>query len=307
MKKFLNPLLLLLAAIIWGFAFSMQKAAESVPPLTLGAARSLIAAIFLIFIILVFDKIFHTGRRLFSKERIIDFNRTELIGGAICGAVLAVASFFQQAGMAAGAEAGKASFITAIYVVLVPIYSLALKKRAGLNVWLSVAIAVVGFYLLCIEGSFTIERADLIVLICSLIFPIHILVIDLFSPKCDGVRMSCVQFFVCFLLNAIFALVVESPVSFTAIGENILPILFLGIMSSGVAYTLQIIGQRGTSPTAAAIILSLESVFGVVGAAIILGERMTPREYIGSLVVLLAVILSQLDFRELFKKKQENS
>ena len=292
--------MLLLAAMIWGFAFSAQKAAQEVPPFTLGAARSLIAGIFLLLIIPALDKLRNTGRHLISRGRSLDFNRYELIGGAICGTVLVTATFFQQFGMASGADAGKASFITALYVVLVPIYALALKRRAPLNVWISIAIAVIGFYLLCIRGDFTVEGPDLIVCVCSLIFPVHILAIDHFSPKCDGVRMSCIQFFVGTVVNAILAIITEMPVNFVGIGQSIFPILFLGIMSSGVAYTLQILGQRDANPAAAAVIMSLESVFGVVGAAILLGERMTVREYIGAAVILIAVLLSQLD---LFTKK----
>lgn len=295
MKKYISSLMLLLAAMIWGFAFSAQKAAESVPPFTIGALRSIIAGIFLLILIPAMDKLRHTGRHLFSKKRILDFNKTELIGGAICGTVLAVATFFQQLGMALGADAGKTSFITALYVVLVPIYALALKKRAPVNVWISIVIAAVGFYFLCISGDFTIEAPDLIVCVCSLIFPIQILAIDHFSPKCDGVRMSCIQFFAGAIVNALLAIITEMPVNFANVWQNILPIFFLGIMSSGVAYTLQILGQRGANPAAASIIMSLESVFGVIGAALLLGERMSTREYIGAAIVFVAVILSQLD------------
>lgn len=302
MKKYTSPLLLLLAAAIWGFAFSAQKSAETVPPLTLNAIRSFIATLFLLVIIPIFDKLRHTGRHLVSKSRPLDFSRQELIGGLICGAILAAATFFQQSGMAAGTDAGKVSFITAIYVVLVPIYSLPLGKRAAANVWVSALIAAVGFYFLCIDGAFTFAISDLIVLVCALIFPFHILAIDYFIPKCDGVRMSCIQFFTCGVLSAVFAIFIDGPLDFALVGESIMLILFLGIMSSGVAYTLQIIGQKGTGPTASAIILSLESVFGVLGAALALGERMNTREYIGSAIVLVAVILSQLNF----KKKGEN-
>jgi len=299
LNRYLSPTLMVIAAMIWGFAFSAQKAAESIPPFTLGAVRSLFAFIFLIFVILFFDSFLDTGRRLFSREKKIDINRTEIIGGTICGIILAFASFLQQAGISGGTDAGKASFITALYVVMVPIYALALRKRAPLNVWISMPIAVVGFYFLCITGDFTMAVSDLLVLLCALIFPIHILAIDSFSPKCDGVRMSCVQFFVATIVNLIFALILESPISFSRIGENIFPLLFLGIGSSGIAYTLQIIGQRGVNPAAASILLSLESVFGVLGSVLFLGEKMSVREYIGCAVVFLAVIISQIDIGSL--------
>ena len=306
LKKYLPPFLLVIAAMIWGFAFSAQKAAENVPPLTLGAVRSLFAAIFLIFVIIAFDKMFDTGRHLFSKETKIDLTRVEIIGGIICGAILSLASFFQQTGISGGTDAGKASFITALYVVLVPVYALFLKKRAPINVWISMPIAIIGFYLLCITESFTIVLSDIFVLICALIFPIHILAIDKFSPKCDGIRMSCVQFITATVINSILALIFESPIDFIAVGESLFPLLFLGIGSSGIAYTCQIIGQRGVNPAAASILMSLESVFGVVGSALFLSEKMSPREYIGCIAVFAAVILSQIEFKSISKKSLNN-
>ena len=193
LKKILSPALLVLAALIWGLAFSAQKSAEAVPPFTLGAARSVFAFAFLTVVILIADKLTSNGRRLFSK-RGIDLTRVEIIGGIICGVILALASFFQQLGMNEGTDAGKSAFITALYVVLVPIYGIALKRRAPLNVWISMPFAVLGFYLLCIKEGFSIEASDVFVIICALIFPIHILAIDRFSPSSDGVRMSAVQF-----------------------------------------------------------------------------------------------------------------
>lgn len=304
LQKYISPALLVMAAMIWGFAFVAQSASNEIPPFTIGAVRSLFAAVFLIFVIMLFDGISGNGRRLFSRKKKIDFNRIELIGGVICGLVLALASFFQQEGINRGTEAGKSAFITALYVVLVPVYALALKKRAPINVWISMPFAVVGFYLLCITESFTIVPSDAFVLICALIFPVHILTIDKFSPMCDGIRMSCIQFFTATVVNSALALILESPIDFGLIGECILPLLFLGIGSSGIAYTLQILGQRGTNPAAASILMSLESVFGVVGGAIFLSESMQVREYIGCIVVFAAVIISQLDFVEIIKKRK---
>ena len=167
------------------------------------------------------------------------------------------------------------------------------------------AIAVVGFYFLCITGDFTIAPADVFVLISSLIFPLHILVIDYFSPRCDGIRMSMVQFFFCALTNLILALIFERGTDISVVFDAILPLLFLGIGSSGIAYTLQIIGQKGVNPAAASILMSLESVFGVIGAAIILGEKMSEREYLGCAIVFVAVILSQINLKEIFSKYKE--
>ena len=308
-NKIISPALLLLAAVIWGFAFSAQEKAGNVKPFTLGATRSLFASIFLIFVILAFDKISGSERRLFGGKKIIDLTRVEIIGGSICGAVLAIASFFQQLGINSGADAGKSAFITALYVVLVPIYALALKKRAPVNVWISMPIAVLGFYFLCITGSFSIEKPDFLVLVCSLIFPIHILTIDRFSPRCNGIRMSFVQFLVATVLNLILALIFESPIAFAEIGRSIFPLLFLGIGSSGIAYTLQIIGQRGTNPAVSSLLLSLESVFGVIGSMLFLSERMSWREYLGCAVVFIAVIISQIDidFLKKYIKREDKT
>lgn len=304
MKKYLSSLILLLAAAIWGFAFAAQKAASNVSPFTLGAARSIIATAFLIAIIPISDKISGSGRKLFSKEKKIDVTLTEIIAGIFCGAALTLATFFQQAGINAGTDAGKTSFITALYVVLVPIYSLALKKRAPVNVWISVLIAAVGFYFLCIKDGFTIVASDALVIVCAFLFPIQIIGIAHFSPRCDGIRFSAVQFLTCTVLNSILALITESPIALDAVFSAILPIIFLGIGSSGIAYTLQIIGQRGLNPAVASIIMALESVFGVLGAAIFLGEKMSGREYLGCAIVFLAVVLSQIEFKTQKSKQQ---
>ena len=305
LKKLLSLIILLSAALIWGFAFVAQGQSANIPAFTLGAVRSWLGAFFLVALILILDPALKTGRRLFSR-RGIDLNLYEIIGGAICGAVLAVASALQQIGINNNTSPGKAAFITALYVVLVPIYALTLKKRAPLNVWLAVAISALGFYLLCIKDNFSIAPSDIYVILCALIFPVHILVIDRFSPMCDGVRMSSVQFFTAAIINTAVALIFERPIAFTEIGNAILPVLYLGICSSGIAYTLQIIGQRGVNPTCATIVLSLESVFGVIGSALILKSAMLPREYAGCAIVLLAVLLSQIDIPSLIKAHKIN-
>ena len=306
LKKYIPHLLLLTAAAIWGFAFVAQDSIEGIGANTVVAARSWIAVVFLAFAVAAFDKLRASGRVLISR-RGIDINRTELIGGALCGVVLAMASVLQQLGIQTGTDGGKAAFITSLYVILVPVYALAVKKRAAANLWVAVAIAAVGFYLLCIEENLSIAPSDSFVVCAALIFPLHILIIDHFSPRCDGVRMSLVQFAVCGAVGTAVALFTESPISFEAIGINLLPLVFLGVGSSGIAYTLQILGQNGPDPSAASIIMSLESVFGVIGTAVALGSRLSPREYIGCAVVLAAVILSQLDVGSIIRKRRERS
>ena len=302
-NKYISTALLFIAAVIWGFAFAAQDAASDMGAFTLGFARSIIGGVFLVGVVMVFDKLSGTDRRLFSKKG-IDLNKNELIGGMIIGCVLVIASAFQQIGINRGTDGGKAAFITALYVVLVPVYALALKKKAPINVWISIAIAVVGFYFLCIKNDLTIAPSDLLVIAASMVFPVHILTIDHFSPKCDGIRMSMVQFFTAALLNLVIALITEGPSEFGEIFPNILPLLFLGIGSSGIAYTLQRLGQKGVNPAAASIILSLESVFGIVGTALFLGQTLTAREYLGCAIVLVAVILSQIDVKAIVRKQK---
>ena len=299
MKKYLSSLLFLVAAALWGFAFSAQKSASIIPAFTIGAARNVIAAIFILCVIPFLDKLAGNGRRLIKEGGRPDFNKTELVGGIICGFILTVATAFQQTGLGDGTDAGKAAFITALYVVIVPMITLFAGKKSPLNVWISVVIAVIGFYFLCIKDDFTLAPSDLLVLVCALIFAVHIIVIDSYSPRCDGVRMSCIQFASAFMFNAILALIFERPIPFSDISLTILPILYLGICSSGIAYTLQIVGQKNADPAVASIILSLESVFGVVGGAILLGEKMSEREYLGCAIVFVAVLLSQMDFSKI--------
>jgi len=309
MKKRISYILLIVATVIWGLAFVAQKAATVIPPFTVGAIRSLLATLFLICLIPLTDRLTKNGRRLFNSKKIPDFTRQELIGGAILGVIITVATAFQQYGIGGGTDAGKAAFITALYVVVVPLISTFFGKRPHIEAIISIPIAIVGFFLLCIHPDVAFELSDLLVLVCALIFAAHIIVVDRFSSRCDGVRMSCIQFLVAFILNGILSLIFDPPVSIAEIGSVILPLLFLGILSSGVAYTLQILGQKEIDPTVSSLILSLESMFGVIGGIIIMGESMSPREYIGCGVVFLAIVLAQLDlkaiFRRLKRKKDE--
>lgn len=305
MKRHFSSLLFLIAAMLWGFAFSAQDLLGDASAFLVGASRNIIATLFLLAVIPLLDKFTKNGRRLFAKKTLFDFNKTELLGGLVCGIILTAASAFQQIGIGDGTDGGKAAFITALYVVIVPIMGIALGRRSPINVWISVAIAVVGFYFLCIKDGFTLALSDLLVLVCAVIFALHILAIDRFSPRCDGVRMSCVQFFVAFILNLILTLIIDGGAVFAALPDILLPILYLGICSSGIAYTLQIIGQRDANPAVASLILSLESLFGVIGSALIIGTRMSLREYIGCAVVFAAVILSQIDFSTIIKKNED--
>ena len=285
----------LLAALIWGTAFVAQDmCADKIGPMTFNATRFFIAVVMLLIIIWIFGKLSKDHPQRTAEERKID-RKQLMLGGLCCGMALAVASNFQQAGIGAGTDAGKAGFITALYIVLVPILGLFLKKKVSLPVWISVGLAVVALYLLCITGDFSLAPGDLLMLLCAFFFAIHILVIDHFTAAVDGMKLSCAQFLVAGVLSAIGALFFEAP-DLAAILSCILPILYVGIFSCGVAYTLQILAQKDSNPTVVTILLSMESVFAVISGAIILHQRMTGREYLGCVLMLVAVLLAQIPF-----------
>lgn len=220
-------------------------------------------------------------------------NRKDLIiGGISCGICLCLASNFQQFGIKY-TTVGKAGFITACYIVIVPIIGLFLGKKCSKFIWAAVAMALIGLYLLCITDGFSIGKGDLLVLVCAFLFSIHILVIDHFSPKADGVKLSCIQFLTCGILSGIPALLFEHP-EFSAICRAWMPILYAGIMSCGVAYTLQIIGQKNMNPTVASLILSLESCISVLAGWVLLGQQLSAKEILGCVIMFAAIILAQL-------------
>lgn len=296
-KKLFSVIILLIASIIWGLAFSAQKDASDLGGFTVGAARNLFAVLFLIPILPLMDKISKNGRSIIKNKR-LDFTKSEIIGGIISGAFMTFATALQQNGIGDGTDAGKAGFITALYVVIVPIYALFFGKKSPPRVWISVAIAIVGFYLLSVKSDLTIVPSDLLILLCAFVFGAQIMAIDIFSEKCEGIRLSLVQFISGFVINLIFALIVESPINMNLVGDSILSLLYLGVFSSGIAYTLQVIGQKNLNPGVASILLSLESVFGAIGGAIIFGETMTGRELAGCAIVFAAVVLSQIDVKK---------
>ena len=280
-----NSLLMLLTAIIWGSAFVAQSVGmEYVGPFTFTFTRSIIGGIVLIPIIVLLRK---------TRSARMRITKYEWIGGICCGVALCAASNFQQIGIL-HTTVGKAGFITALYVVIVPMLGLFLKKRVPVLIWFCVALSVVGLYLLCMpKGTFSLTQGDVLVLICALLFSFHILIIDYFSPKGDGVVISCIQFFVCGLLSGIIMLVVENP-SFANIMDAKWSILYAGALSSGVAYTLQVVAQKNVNPTVASLILCLESVVAVLAGWMILGDAMTTREITGCIFMFVAIILAQL-------------
>ena len=226
-----------------------------------------------------------------------------ITGGVLCGIVLFVSSTVQQLGLYYGTTAGKAGFLTACYILLVPILGIFLGRKCGWNVWVSVVVALVGLYFLCLTSGFSFQFSDALVLLCAVCFSVHIMVVDHFSPLVDGVRMACIQFLTCGLLGVIPMLAMDMRQagvdgwlqSFGGVSVWI-AILYAGMMSCGVAYTLQIVGQNGLNPTVASLLMSLESVFSALAGALLLQERMNRREVLGSVLVFAAVLFAQVDF-----------
>ena len=289
-----NSLLLLLTSFIWGVAFVAQSVGgEAVGCFTFNGVRSLIGAAVLLPVIFFLDK---QKKKELGEEKFLEQKgdlKTLLTGGICCGVMLCIASNFQQFGISF-TTVGKAGFITAMYILIVPILGLFMKKRVGAKVWLGVVLATLGLYMLCMTSeSFSLSKGDFLVLICAGFFSLHILIIDYFSPKVDGVRMSCIQFFVCGLISMVIAFVFEQP-NPGAILSGWLPILYAGVLSCGVAYTLQIVGQKNMDPTVASLILSLESVFSVLAGWVILNQRLSGRELLGCVLMFFAIILAQL-------------
>lgn len=287
-----NGLILFLAAFIWGTAFVAQSMGmDYLGPFAFNGIRSYVGGIALLPCIALLNII---GKKAEEERQDISGGdrRTLLTGGICCGLCLFAASSLQQIGIQY-TTVGKAGFITAFYIVLVPVLGIFLKKRIGWKVWAAVALSIAGLYFLCITETFTIGKGDIYVFLCALIFSVHILVIDYFAPKTDGVKMSCIQFFVVGVLSLPFMLVLETT-TLAAVLKSMGPILYAGVMSSGVAYTLQIIGQKNMNPAIASLILSLESSISVLAGWVILGQSLSAREGFGCVMMFAAIILAQI-------------
>lgn len=288
-----NLFILFLTAFIWGTAFVAQSVGmDHIGPFTFNAARSFVGGVALIPVIFLFDRFKSPEQKLAERSD----RKVLLLGGVCCGLALGVASCLQQVGIQYTAV-GKAGFITAMYIVIVPILGLFLGKKVGLRLWISVVIAIAGLYLLCMNGSFVLQKGDLLVLLCAFAFSVHIMVIDHFSPKVDGVKMSCIQFFVAGILSAAVMAGFEGMPMPRDLALSWMPVLYCGVLSSGVAYTLQIIGQKGVNPTIASLVLSLESVISVLAGWVILRQSMSGRELLGCLLMFSAIVLAQLPDR----------
>lgn len=292
-KNWKSPLLLLLTATIWGVAFVAQSVGmDYVKPFTFNGVRSLLGAVVLVPVIFLFGRQKKDDGIGAGADKKRKDSKTLWLGGILCGLCLCVASSLQQIGIQY-TTAGKAGFLTAMYIIIVPVIGLFLGKKCNLSLGISIALATVGLYLLSIKDGFNINTGDIYVIICAVVFAVHIMVIDYFAPKCNGVKLSCIQFLVCGVLCMIVALIFEKP-QFSQIMAAWLPIAYAGIMSCGVAYTLQIIGQKGMNPIVASLILSLESVISVLAGWLILQQTLSFRELIGCVIMFAAIILAQL-------------
>lgn len=315
-KELRSSLLLFLTAFIWGVAFVAQSVGmDYVGPMTLNGSRFLLGGTVLLPFLLYRRK--RAGKKGDSQQKIkvlpggVDSGKeaneeaeqtqqdeagrrkkTTLIGGLCCGLALCIASSLQQYGIQY-TTVGKAGFITALYIVIIPVLGIFLGKKAGPLVWAGAILATLGFYLLCITESVQINRGDILVFLCAVCFSFHILIIDHFAPRVDGVELSCIQFYVSGILCTTVAIFLEKP-TWAGLAAGAVPILYAGILSCGVAYTLQIIGQARVKPTVASMVLSLESVISVLAGWVILGETLTSRQLGGCVLVFGAVILAQL-------------
>ena len=282
-----SSLMLFSAAFIWGTAFVAQSVGmDYLGPLSFNGARFLMGSLVLLPVI-CFARAKKKG-----KGKNTGNMRAAAVGGVCCGVVLCGAALLQQYGILY-TTVGKAGFITTLYIILVPFFGIFLKKRIPGKVWVGAVLAAFGMYLLCMSENFSLSRGDILVFLCAVLFSVHILVIDHFSPRVDGVELSCIQFLTAGIIGSCLAFVFEKPDMQDFI-KGIVPLAYAGVLSSGVAYTLQVLGQKNTDPTIASLILSLESAVSVLAGWVILRQTLTVRELMGCAVVFCAVILVQI-------------
>lgn len=275
--------MLFMAALIWGFAFAFQsQGMDHMGPLTFNGVRFLIGAVVLIPVIFLFKK---PGEKQKVKKQDV---KISILGGVVCGLCLFCASSLQQIGIQY-TSVGKAGFLTTLYIIMVPIIGIFFKRKASVVVWLGAILSVIGMYLLCVSETMSINKGDIFAFCCAIVFAFHILSVDYFAPKTNGIVLSCLQFLTSGICAMILAFIFEQP-SIGEIINGIVPLLYVGVMSSGVAYTLQILGQKNADPTVASLIMSLESAVSVLGGWLILQQKLTKKELLGCLLMFIAVI-----------------
>ena len=321
-KKMLGNGILLLTALVWGTAFVFQRVGmEKIEPITFSAARMALAAVMVGLVACLTrrkkkynsltdesgltakssldDKNSRAAKSSSTKDKreITSeqkaYRKNTVLGGVICGSLLAVASILQQAGIVY-TSAGKAGFITAMYILMVPIFGyIIFKKKSSKLVWLAVLMGVVGMYLLCITEDFSLSNGDALVALCAVVFSFHILSCDHFTRKGDAITISAIQFATATVISTVIAFIAETP-SWDGIVAALVPILYCGLISGGLGYTLQLVGQKYTDPAIASLLLSMESVFALLAGVILLNETMSTREIFGCIIMFAAIILAQL-------------
>ena len=296
-KSYIGSAMLVLTALIWGCAFVAQSIGmDYVGPFTFSAVRSILGATALVPCIFLVD---YFNRK--KNAPVGTWNKTVWQGGVVSGIFLGIATNLQQIGLVY-TSAGKAGFVTALYIVLVPICGIFLQKKVAPSVWVSVVLATGGLYLLCINESFSIGRGDIFVFLCAFAFAAQILAVDHYAPLVDGIRLACVQFYVCGIVSLIGMLLWESPVLADILAAW-KPICYTAFLSTSVAYTLQIIAQKYTDPTIASLLMSFESVFATLAGFVILHEVLTARELMGCAIMFAAVILAQIPQKYFTRKR----
>ena len=300
-----HSLYLFIAAVVWGISFVSQRSAmqASLGGFTFNGIRLIIGSLVLIPVVFIIRK--KQGIALWDEDKKKAYRKNTLIGGVICGLILCLATNVQQFGIM-GVSAGKAGFITALYIIEVPIVALVIfRKKASWLLAIAVPLALGGMFLLCMVGeSLQFSKYELLILICSFVFTCHVLFVDYISPKADGVAMSCIQFAVAGIISLILMAIFEKP-TMEGILNCKVEILYAGIGSCGVAYTLQIVGQKNMNPTTSALILSLESTVSVLAGWIILKEALSVYQIIGCVLMFLATIIAQLP-QDMCKRLKKN-
>lgn len=284
---------LLITALIWGSAFAFQKnGSDLLPPAVFTAGRSFLGALFLIPVLAVLDSIRKQPVSVWGGLKTRAERKTLLLGGLSCGTIMFFATFLQQYGIHY-TTAGKAGFLTALYIVMVPVAGLFFHRKTSKLLWCGVAAALAGSYLLNSPEK-GVQLCDIILLVSAVLYTLHILVIDYFAPKTDCTRMACMQFFVCGVLSAFASFALRETWDLPQFYRAAVPVLYCGIGASGISYTLQIVGQKYLHPVTASLLMSLESVFSVLGGWLILNERLSPRELLGCAVIFCGILLVQI-------------
>lgn len=297
-REFKASIMLFATAIIWGLAFVAQAAGmEHLGPLSFTASRCFVAVVFLY----LTYKFFMMKSASYREEK-FDMKRT-LVGGSVCGLVFTIAINLQQVSLIY-TTAAKASFLTALYIVFIPVIGLFFGRRPSVKIILCIFLAMMGTYLLSIKGGLKINRGDLIVILSALVFAIHILLLTKYSTNTNAVLVSLVQFAVCGVISLVGALVLED-ISMEAILKSQVTILYVGILSSGVGFTIQLMALKDLEPVVASMICSLESVFGALFGWLILSQEMTEREIFGAIIIFLATIFAQVPIERYLEKRLE--